>query len=92
MQFKDHFPGHAVNYAAVSFPFAPVQIPVLRLRCTWSMQQLLENFLCWAATRRYVDSEHCNPLELVRAELTAAWDDAPVRAVSWPLSLNVSRK
>lgn len=80
------------GYGAVVFPFAPIDAPAMLMRCEWSLQQLQGYLLSWSASRRFIDAEQSDPLEMVRAELAHAWGDAQVQSVQWPLQLHVRRK
>jgi len=80
------------GYSSINFPFSPLSAPALGMECKWSLQQLLDYFLSWSATRRYMEVNGNNPLEIIKAELGVAWGNARYRIVRWPLNIRVSRK
>jgi ubiquinone/menaquinone biosynthesis C-methylase UbiE len=86
---------HVVDsYRNIRFPFreiaAPTFRPVFQMEQRWSMHEYLDYLYSWSATQRYLKRTGHNPLELIRAELTAAWGEATAaRTVIWPLNMRV---
>ncbi len=56
----------------------------------WDLQRLRGYLGTWSSSRRYQAQVGTDPIDLIRADIEAAWDDpARVREVIWPLHLRV---
>jgi SAM-dependent methyltransferase len=80
------------GYRELPFPFADMEAPRFTHETTWTLPQLLEHLGTWSATRYFRERRGEEPLDLVRAQLRAAWGDADAPAtVRWPIDLRVGR-
>jgi hypothetical protein len=58
----------------------------------WDLDRLLGYLGTWSAVVRHRDRCGSDPLDQIRSELEAAWDDPGLkRDVTWPLNLRVGR-
>jgi SAM-dependent methyltransferase len=81
------------GFATVPFPFDELNPPRFEMTADWTLPQLVGYVASWSASRRYAAARGEEPLELVRADLEAAWGGpARVRQVRWPLALRVGRR
>ncbi len=81
------------GYAALEFPFAPVEPPALQLEKLWDLSAVIGYLRTWSATQRYEAARGHDPLDLVREELAAAWGPPErVRPFRWDLDLRIGRK
>jgi SAM-dependent methyltransferase len=80
------------GYRTLAFPFAAVEPPAFAMASAWTLADLLGYLSTWSATQRYAAARRADPVDLVRADLAAAWGDADARrTVRWPLHLRVGR-
>jgi len=81
------------GYAALEFPFAPVEPPAFPLEKLWDLPAVIGYLRTWSATQRYEAARGNDPLDLVREELSAAWGHPErVRKFGWDLDLRIGRK
>lgn len=84
-----HIPAH---YATLDFPFDEIETPAFYAETQWTMESALGYMASWSATLKYRDVEHKDPLDLIRADLRAAWGEpTQVRKTLWPLYLRVGK-
>ncbi len=80
------------NYATLPFPFEEFDPPSHSMTVTWNLPHLTGFFNTWPSARRYHLGTGFDPVDAIRAELTAAWGDpAREREVTWPLHLRVGK-
>ena len=80
------------NYSTLSFPFEELVSPSFEIVESWELARLIGFLNTWYTSRRYLEMTRRNPVEAIRAELTAAWGDpARERVVTWPLHMRVGR-
>lgn len=81
------------GYRTISFPFAEIPTPSLRMEARWTLDQLLGYFGTWSATNRFIKATGRNPLEPLAKALAPVWGDVTRRRlIGWPLSLRFGRK
>jgi SAM-dependent methyltransferase len=80
------------GYASLPFPFAKIDPPRFSMQESWDLERLVGYLGTWSATTRFREATGRDPLEAIRADLSAAWGD-PVseRLVRWPLGIRVGR-
>lgn len=78
------------RYADLPFPFARLEVPALDMRARWDLERALGYLDTWSAVHRYRRATGSDPLELVRADLAAAWG-AGERTVRFPLTVLAGR-
>ncbi len=61
-------------------------------RADWNLNQYFDYLSSWSAVQQYKTARGRDPVDEVRADLTAAWgaEEAP-RSVTWPIHLRVGR-
>ena len=79
------------GYREVPFPFEELQTSRFEIKMNWSLEHLIGYLGTWSALQKYVAQRGENPLDAFAPRLARAWGAAPVRPVSWPLSLRVGR-
>jgi SAM-dependent methyltransferase len=92
---NDWLPEHfevSRHYATLTFPFEEISPPGFRMTKTWDLERLIGFVNTWSSARRYRQRTGLDPVDEVRAELTAAWGDpGREREIHWPLHLKVGR-
>jgi len=78
-------------YREVAVPFAELKAPAFQMRARWGLEQLQGYLATWSAFKRCLKVNGTGPLDLVFAQLPAAWGDAPERGVTWPLGVRAFR-
>jgi SAM-dependent methyltransferase len=79
------------RYASVPFPFEELAAPPLEILARWNLAELMGYLRTWSSVQRYIEKHGADPVELVTADLSAAWGQAPTRAIRWPLWTRVGR-
>jgi SAM-dependent methyltransferase len=80
------------GYSTLDFPFAAVNPPPFQMTHSWDLGHLLGYLDSWSASQRYRKRTGHDPLELIKADLVAAWGDpGEKRTVTWPLHVRVGR-
>lgn len=75
------------GYRDLEFPFRPLQTPAFISRQHWSAQQFLEYLRTWSSVKAFQQARGFDPVDAFAAEFSAAWGDAAVREVRFPLVL-----
>ncbi|MBL7663301.1 class I SAM-dependent methyltransferase [bacterium] len=65
------------GYADIDFPFEEIQVPPFTLECDWQVEDLIGFISTWSAVQRYLRVNGKSPIELVKADLIAAWKSSP---------------
>lgn len=78
------------GYAAVEFPFEPIDVAPLQMAVRWTAGQTLDYLRTWSAVQRYIRANGADPVESIAAELRDRWGTG-VRDVRWPLHLRMFR-
>jgi SAM-dependent methyltransferase len=80
------------GYRSIPMPFPALAAPDFAIEADWDLAEIMDYLGTWSAVRYYRKAEGHDPLELVRAEMAAAWGDPSLRRrVAWPLSLKLGR-
>jgi SAM-dependent methyltransferase len=80
------------RYASVPFPFDPLPVSEFVMSARWNLDDLVGYLGTWSSVQKYLETNAADPLELVRAELAAAWGPAgEVREVTWRLFVRAGR-
>ncbi|HXH60171.1 MAG TPA: class I SAM-dependent methyltransferase [Fimbriimonadaceae bacterium] len=76
------------KYKTLPFPFKKIKTPNFAMVHEWTLDQVIDYYRTWSATKGFVESNGTDPLALVEAEFLAAWGDTkkPQR-VTWPLTV-----
>jgi SAM-dependent methyltransferase len=80
------------RYRTIDFPFVEIAAPHFDLVMHWDAAQFLAYLRSWSATQRYVKERGVDPVDLIEADMLAAWDkpDEP-RDVRWALTIRAGR-
>lgn len=87
---RDHIES---RYENIPFPFDELKpTPSFACRMTWTLANYMNYLTSWSGTQRYIKVHGRDPLDLVRADLAAAWGnpDAP-RTVTSPIHLRIGK-
>jgi hypothetical protein len=79
------------RYSSLPFPFHELTAPPMAIVAQWNLQEWMGYLETWSSVQRYIQQHGANPLELVKADLAAAWGEASTRAIRWPLYMRVGR-
>lgn len=80
------------GYATIDFPFEPVTSQPFPMRHDWDLARLLGYMGSWSSAQNYRRLNGRDPVELIRADLSAAWGDPrQTRSIVWPLHLRIGR-
>lgn len=80
------------GYADLELPGEPIAPPPLAATAEWNLEQLRGFVRSWSGARAWQERHGRDPLDLIAAELDAAWGDpARVRTLRFPLYLKVWR-
>jgi len=76
------------SYASIPFPFAPLQVPALKMEREWSLTELAGYLRSWSATNRYIKQNGVDPVEAFEREMETVWrDPAEKRHLKWPFTI-----
>ena len=80
------------GYRSLPYPFPELAPPAFAMEARWTLAQTAGYLNTWSAVQRYRKDRAEDPLDLIAAELTAAWGDpAAAQRLRWPLQLRVGR-
>jgi ubiquinone/menaquinone biosynthesis C-methylase UbiE len=80
------------NYKDIVFPFAEVTTEQFTMRENWDLVQLLGYLGTWSAVQVYQQTEHDNPLDLIKDKLQKVWGSPTnTKLVRWPVTLKIGR-
>lgn len=81
------------QYRTIQFPFEEIAAPAhLAAQADMALDDVMGYLESWSATQRHRERTGRDPLDVIRADLAAAWGDPPtVRAVQWPLFMRIGR-
>lgn len=81
------------GYAGIPFPFATIEAPEFAMTAEWNLAQWVGYLETWSALQRYMKARNSNPIDLIFADLIAAWGDKQAtRTIIWPLSFKLGKK
>ena len=78
------------GYTTLAFPYEELATPEFEMKLTWTVNQCLAYLQTWSAAKRYEAECGVNPIDTLRAPLSAAWGEQQ-RLVEWPLILKVAQ-
>ncbi len=79
------------KYRSVPFPFHELAAPEFVIERHWTLVDLIGYLRSWSGTQAYRDAHDTDPIELIQADLTAAWGDVEQRQIRWPLFIRAGR-
>ena len=80
------------RYKRFPMPFEALPVPRLDLQAQLSLDAFLDYLRSSSATVRCLRATGVDPVEMHRPALAAAWGDAALRELSWPLFGHLRRK
>lgn len=78
-------------YTTIPFPFIELEPLQMRTGIEWSFEQLIGFLNTWSAVQHYIQANDTNPVDLVYADLKAAWGDDTVRYFYFPIFTRIGR-
>jgi len=80
------------GYRSLAFPFAAIDAPAFTIEVSWTLPRFLDYLSTWSAVKRYIASQHEDPLPALGAALQPLWGDmASARDLRWPIFLRTGR-
>lgn len=79
------------GYQTLEFPWQEVAAPAFEMQVDWTPEQLLGYLGSWSAVQRCRAALGHDPIEPLRAELSAAWPVESTVRLIWPLHLRIGR-
>jgi len=76
------------NYTTIPFPFRELAAQKFTSHFTWTIEQLTGYLETWSATQHYITTNGTNPVDGIRAELAASWEQGD-KQVHFPLLLRL---
>jgi SAM-dependent methyltransferase len=80
-----------MQYASIAFPFASAVNMAFAMTHDWTCAQYAAYIETWSALQRYRKANGTDPFESFLPRLRAAWGDAEMRTVRWPLFVHHAR-
>jgi SAM-dependent methyltransferase len=81
------------EYRSIPFPFREIEVAPIFMTTEWTFDDYVGYLRTWSSTQRYAKDRGHDPVELVRAQLLAAWGGPDKRlAVVWPIHIRAGRK
>ena len=79
------------KYRTIPFPFAEFEAPEYSIEKRWPLTELIGYLHTWSGTQAYRDAHGVDPIDVIQAELTAAWGNVEQRTIRWPLFMRAGR-
>jgi hypothetical protein len=79
------------GYRTLSFPWPAVEAPSFTMEADWRLDELLGYLGSWSAVQRYRAATGRDPIDPLRAELSAAWPVETTVRLTWPVHLRIGR-
>lgn len=80
------------GYQDLPVPFDPVAAPAFRMAVPMALADFTGYLRTWSACKRYQHDKGYDPVDMVAADLAAAWGDPGARrTVHWPLTVRTGR-
>lgn len=73
------------GYKTIALPFDEFMAPAFAMTAEWNLADLIGYLGTWSSVQKYIEQHRRDPLELVQADLTAAWGPEQSRRIHWPL-------
>jgi len=77
------------GYKTIPFPFQEIQTPQFHFQLQWNAEQLLGYLGTWSAVQHYTDKIKLDPLDEIREELVASFDNNESKPVTFPILLRI---
>ncbi len=91
----DYWPKERIHiengYQDLAFPFDKINCPDFNIEVNWSLDEFLGYLRTWSATTRYIQNNDYDPVYLWHDKFAKAWGVAPLKSISWPLTLIAGR-
>lgn len=79
------------RYATVEFAFDPLPTKDFDLVLHWKREDFIGYLSTWSAVQNYIKQKEESPLQLIEADVVAAWPDDSVKEFHFPLFLRLGR-
>jgi len=80
------------KYRTIPFLFVEMPTPEFFMKTEWDLNDFMGYLGTWSATRRFMQTNEQNPLDMIRRALAKAWGPADTRqAVRWPVYLRLGQ-
>jgi SAM-dependent methyltransferase len=79
------------DYRDIPFPFDRIDAPSFSMTARWTLGEFVGFLRTWSAVASYRKTRGADPLDEIVGRLTAAWGEADVRQIDWPLSVLAGR-
>jgi len=80
------------RYRTIPFPFDEISPSPFMMEQFWDMDRLIGYLETWSATQQYKNSTGKNPLDVIREDLTRAWQTAAEKKrILWNIHLRVGK-
>ena len=80
------------GYASMPFPFKEFSPPEFTIQLDWNLDDILGYLRSWSPTRRFIERNGYDPVDLVAGPLADAWGNGDKeRTITWPLHVRIGR-
>lgn len=79
------------HYANVQFDFAPLPVKDFSIETEFTLEQLLGYFSTWSATQNFIKAHGHSPVDEIKPEFDALWNDRQAKKFHFPLVLKLGK-
>jgi ubiquinone/menaquinone biosynthesis C-methylase UbiE len=79
------------NYSSVQFDFAPLPVKDFFIETEFTLEQLLGYFSTWSATQNFIKANGYSPVDEIKSESIALWNDEQAKHFYFPLVLKLGK-
>jgi ubiquinone/menaquinone biosynthesis C-methylase UbiE len=79
------------GYSTVDFDFEPLSSQKFQTVVKWNKEQLEGFFQSWSAVRNYIKANNQNPVDLIKKDIEAVWNDGEQKEFYFPIFLRIGR-
>lgn len=79
-------------YKSIAFPFAPIEVPPMRIHVQWTPEQLVGYLSTWSAVAQFVKQEGFDPVEKFRSSIIQHWGANLQRDFYFPIFMKLGTK
>jgi len=80
------------EYRTLPFPFEELNVPGITMESNWSLAQVFGFLESWSGTANFEKQRGFSPVDLIRADLGAAWGaESARRTLRWKLFIRLGR-
>lgn len=79
------------EYSTVDFDFEELPRKKFQTVVKWNKEQLEGFFQSWSAVRNYIKANNQNPVDLVKKDLDAVWNEEEPKEFYFPIFLRIGR-